>query len=298
MGAANLRLLLKTGSRSTNKNLVITLKQKKLALINDMTGFGRCSIAVELPIISALKIQVCPLPTAILSVHTGFQNYFMDDYTDRMSAYIKSWRLNNLEFDGIATGFLGSAAQIEIVSDFLKEFSAQVFIDPVMGDHGKIYASYTREMCVKMRDLLKFADLVTPNLTEACELLNIPYPNNGVVSDSDLAMMATNIAAKTRGGKVVITGVTLDIDDGSNIANFIYDGGKIDFVTSRRLGSDRSGTGDVFFAIVAADLLNGENLTAAVRKAADFVTKCIEHAENLNLPWNYGLPFEEFLTEI
>ncbi len=298
MGAANLRLLPKIGSLNTNKNLVITLKQKKIALINDMTGFGRCSIAVELPIISALKIQVCPLPTAILSVHTGFKNYFLDDYTARMDAYIKSWRLNNLEFDGIATGFLGSAAQIEIVSDFLKEFDAQVFIDPVMGDHGKIYASYTREMCVKMRDLLKFADLVTPNLTEACELLNIPFPAGGVVSDSDLAIMATNIAAKTRGGKVVITGVTLDIDDGSNITNFIYDGGKIDFVSSRRLGSDRSGTGDVFFAIVAAELLNGENLTATVRKAADFVTKCIEHAENLNLPWNYGLPFEEFLTEI
>jgi len=88
------------------------LKQKKLALINDVTGFGRCSVTVELPIISAMKIQCCPLPTAILSVHTGFENYFLDDYTAKMNEYIKSWRLNNLEFDGIATGFLGSAAQI------------------------------------------------------------------------------------------------------------------------------------------------------------------------------------------
>ncbi len=274
------------------------MKQKRLALINDITGFGRCTVAVELPIISALKIQVCPLPTAILSVHTGFKNYFMDDYTDRMRAYIDSWRLNNLEFDGIATGFLGSAAQIEIVSDFLKNFVAQVLIDPVMGDHGKIYASYTREMCVEMRKLLRFADLVTPNLTEACELLNAPYPSGGVISDSDLATMAANIAAKTRGGRVVITGVTLDADDGSNITNFVYDNGAVDFVTAKKLGSDRSGTGDVFFAIVAASIMNGETLTAAVRKAADFVTKCIAHAEILNLPWNYGLPFEEFLTEL
>ncbi len=274
------------------------MKQKKLALINDITGFGRCSVTVELPLISALKIQVCPLPTAILSVHTGYKNYFMDDFTDRMDAYIKSWRLNNLEFDGVATGFLGSAAQIEIVSDFLKNSNAQILIDPVMGDHGKIYASYTREMCIEMRKLLHFADLVTPNLTEACELLNIPYPADGIISDSDLAIMAANIAAKTRGGQVVITGVNLDADDGSNITNFIYDNGKIDFVTSKKLGSDRSGTGDVFFAIVAASIMNGENLTAAVRKAADFVTKCILHAENLNLPWNYGLPFEEFLTEL
>ena len=274
------------------------MKQKKLALINDITGFGRCSVTVELPIISALKIQVCPLPTAILSVHTGYKNYFMDDFTDRMNAYIKSWRLNNLEFDGIATGFLGSAAQIEIVSNFLKNSTAQILIDPVMGDHGKIYASYTREMCIEMRKLLRFADLVTPNLTEACELLNIPYPAEGIISDSDLATMAANIAAKTRGGQVVITGVNLDADDGSNITNFVYDNGKINFVTSKKLGSDRSGTGDVFFAIVAASIMNGENLTAAVRKAADFVTKCILHAEKLNLPWNYGLPFEEFLTEL
>ncbi|MBQ4403913.1 MAG: pyridoxamine kinase [Selenomonadaceae bacterium] len=272
------------------------LKQKKIALINDMTGFGRCSVTVELPIISALKIQVCPLPTALLSVHTGFENYFMDDYTDRMENYIDSWRKNNLTFDAIATGFLGSAAQIEIVRHFIKNFPAVVIIDPVMGDHGKIYKSYTREMCRRMRELLEFADLVTPNLTEACELLGMPYREK--ISDSELATMAANIAAKTRGGRVVITGVTLDIDDGSNISNFIFDGGEINLVTSRRLGGDRSGTGDAFFAVAAASWLNGETLTDATRKAADFVAKCITHAENLNLPWNWGLPFEEFLTDL
>ena len=272
--------------------------QKKLALINDVTGFGRCSVTVELPIISALKIQVCPLPTALLSVHTGFKDYFMDDFTDRMKIYIDSWQKNNLTFDAIATGFLGSAAQIEIVRSFIKNFPAVVIIDPVMGDHGKIYKSYTKEMCRRMRELLEFADLVTPNLTEACELLGMPYPEGGIVSDSELATMAANIAAKTRGGRVVITGVTLDFDDGSNIANFIFDRGKINIVTSRRLGSDRSGSGDVFFAVAAASWLNGETLTDSTRKAADFVAKCINHAEKLNLAWNWGLPFEEFLTEL
>lgn len=274
------------------------LKQKKIALINDVTGFGRCSVAVELPIISAMKIQVCPLPTAILSVHTGFENYFLDDFKDRMKNYIDSWNKNNLEFDGIATGFFGSAEQIEIVEDFLKNSSALVMIDPVMGDHGKIYKSYTREMCRKMKNLLPFADLVTPNLTEACELLNISYPENGIISDSDLATMAANISAKTRGGKVVITGVNLDFDSRENISNFVYDGGKIDIVTSKKLGGDRSGTGDVFFAVVAASFMNGENLLNSVKKSADFVTKCILHAEKLNLAWNWGLPFEEFLTEL
>ena len=275
------------------------MKQKRIALINDITGFGRCSIAVELPIISALKIQACPLPTAILSVHTGFKNYFLDDYTDRMQSYINSWKLNELKFDGIATGFLGSENQIDIVNKFIEEnLESYVMIDPVMGDHGRLYASYNKAMCIKMRELLTHSDLVTPNLTEACELLGVAYPNNGVISDSKLATMAANIAAKTRSHRVVITGVTLDTDDGSNITNFVFDNGKINLVTAQKLGSDRSGTGDVFFAVLAGSIINGERLVDAVRKAANFVTDCIYHAEDLKLPWNYGLPFEEILKNL
>lgn len=273
-------------------------RQKRIALINDLTGFGRCSLAVELPILSALKIQVCPLPTAILSVHTGFENYFLSDFTDNTKNIFDSWNKNNLEFDAMATGFFGSARQIEIVGEYLKNSSAFVMIDPVMGDHGKIYKSYTREMCGKLKNLLPCADLLTPNLTEACELLNINYPANGIISDSDLATMAANLSAKMRGDKIVITGVNFDFDNRNNISNFIYDGGKISVVTSKKCGGDRSGTGDVFFAIVAGSLMNGENLFQAVDKAADFVTKCIEHAEKLNLAWNWGLPIEEFLSDL
>lgn len=273
-------------------------RQKRIALINDLTGFGRCSLAVELPILSALKIQVCPLPTAILSVHTGFENYFLSDFTDNTKNIFDSWNKNNLEFDAMATGFFGSARQIEIVGEYLKNSSAFVMIDPVMGDHGKIYKSYTREMCGKLKNLLPCADLLTPNLTEACELLNINYPANGIISDSDLATMAANLSAKMRGDKIVITGVNFDFDNRDNISNFIYDGGKISVVTSKKCGGDRSGTGDVFFAIVAGSLMNGENLFQAVDKAADFVTKCIRYAEKLNLAWNWGLPIEEFLNEL
>ena len=131
-------------------------------------------MTVELPLISAMKIQACPLPTAILSVHTGFPSHYMDDYTDRMRPYMENWKENGLEFDGICTGFLGSAEQIGIVEDFLSHFKKEgtrVMVDPVMGDYGKLYSSYTPEMCVEMRKLLTHADLVTPNLTEACELL-------------------------------------------------------------------------------------------------------------------------------
>lgn len=278
------------------------MRQKKIALINDVTGFGRCSITIELPILSALKIQVCPLPTAILSVHTGFENYFLDDFTDRMPKYIDSWEQNGLMFDAISTGFLGSFDQIEIVKSFidrsLEQSDVQIMIDPVMGDHGKIYASYTSEMCVEMRSLLSSADLVTPNLTEACELLGVKYPSDGVISDSKLALLAANIAAQTRGRRVVITGVNLDFDDGTSISNFVYDKGRVNLVTVERLGSDRSGTGDAFFAVLAGSLMNGTELVDAVRKSARFVSKCIEYAERLELPWNHGLPFEEFLTTL
>ena len=277
----------------------LKLRQKRIALINDITGFGRCSVSVELPIISNFKIQVCPLPTAILSVHTGFSNYFFDDYTDRMQKYIDSWQLNNLQFDAIATGFLGSASQIAIVNKFIENNQKSlIMIDPVMGDHGKLYASYNKQMCIKMRELLNFADLVTPNLTEACELAGFIYPNGGIISDSKLATMAANIANQTRSRKVIITGVTLDTDTADSMTNFVYDDGKIDLITVQKLGSDRSGTGDVFFAVLAGSILNEENLVDSVKKSADFVTKCIVYAERLNLSWNHGLPFEYFLKEL
>ena len=275
------------------------MTQKRIALINDITGFGRCSMTVELPIISALKIQVCPLPTAILSVHTGFKNYFLDDYTDKMNDYIRSWQRNRITFDGVATGFLGSAEQIDIVNKFIEDnLKSLIMIDPVMGDHGRLYSSYNKAMCLKMRELLKFADLVTPNLTEACELLGAAYPEGGIISDSRLAAMAAAIAAKTRGRKVIITGVSLDAGNKDTIANFIYDDGQINLVTAKKLGSDRSGTGDVFFAVVAGMILNGVDIVNAVRKSAEFTTRCIAYAEELNLPWNYGLPFEKFLVDI
>ena len=196
-------------------------RQKRIALVNDITGFGRCSITVELPLISAMKIQACPLPTALLSVHTGFESHYIDDYTDRMLPYMENWQENGVEFDGICTGFLGSVEQINIVEEFISRFKkngTKVMVDPVMGDYGKIYSSYTLDMCWEMRRLLKKADLVTPNLTEACQLLDIEYPQNGNISDDDLIKMAKALSDKGP-SQVVITG----LHDDKGIKNFIYD---------------------------------------------------------------------------
>lgn len=199
-------------------------QQKKIALINDITGFGRCSIAVELPLISALKVQACPLPTAILSVHTGFPTYFIDDYTDRMKDYIASWKENGLTFDGISTGFMNSLEQIDIVIDFIHQFKHPhtiVIVDPVMGDYGRLYPSYTEKLCAEMRRLMQYADVITPNLTEACQLLGIPYPEKGHTDRTYLQDVARRLAAMGP-GQIVITGLA----DEDHIDNYIYETGK------------------------------------------------------------------------
>lgn len=272
-------------------------KQKCIALVNDITGFGRCSITVELPLISAMRIQACPLPTAILPVHTGFEDHYLDDYTQRMEAYIDNWQRNQLEFDGICTGFLGSLEQIAIVEDFIHRFKGsdtQVMMDPVMGDYGELYSSYTPEMCRELRRLLNLSDLVTPNLTEACRLLDIEYPEEGRANDAMLEQMAKALS-QMGPEKVVITGLS----DGQSVKNFVYEKNRNPVViTEPKVGGDRCGTGDVFAAIVAGALVNGLSLEAAVTKAAKFITKCMIHTVELDLPWTHGLAFEEYLTEL
>ena len=272
-------------------------RQKRIALINDITGFGRCSVTVELPLISALKVQACPFPTALLSVHTGFPSHYIDDCTDRMRPYMENWKENGLTFDGIATGFIGSAAQIGIVIDFIEMFrtaETKVMVDPVMGDNGRLYASYTPEMCREMRRLLHYADLVTPNLTEACELLELPYPEDGAVTDEELLHMARALS-DAGPEQVVITGLC----SGDIIRNFIYERGREpEILRQRKIGIDRSGTGDAFAAIVAASLVRGETLHAAVNRAAEFISRVLKYMEPLDIPWNWGLAFEEYLTDL
>ncbi len=156
--------------------------QKKIAVINDISGFGRCSIAVSLPIISYLGVQCCPVPTSIFSNHTGYPHFFFDDYTDRMPAYIANWKKLGLTFEGITTGFLGSVRQIRIVKEFIREFSREntlIIIDPVMGDNGRLYSTYTKELCEEMKQLTAYADILTPNLTECCNLTDTPYKDSG-----------------------------------------------------------------------------------------------------------------------
>ena len=271
-------------------------KQKKIAIVNDITGFGRCSIAAQLPIISAMKIQCCPLPTAVLSAHTGFSSFFFDDYTSKMKEYMNNWKELNISFDGIATGFLGSKEQIDVVVEFMEKFKDNntiVVVDPVMGDYGKLYATYTKEMCNEMKKLLKYADIITPNLTEACRLLDIEYSKRQL-SEKELEKIAKALCKKGP-DKVVITGLQYD----GEIQNFVYekDSG-YNVVNVKKIGEDRSGTGDVFTAIIISSVVKGTSLVDAVKKATEFISKTIKYTAELNTPVTDGLCFEEYLTEL
>lgn len=272
--------------------------QKKIALINDFTGFGRCSIAVELPIISTLKLQCCPLPTSIFSNHTGFDSYFFDDYTDRMEGYVEEWKKLDLSFNGICSGFLGSARQISIVKDFIKEFKTDdtiVVVDPVMGDYGKIYSTYTDEMCGLMKELVAGADIITPNITESCILTDTPYSD--MLYEKDIVELAEKLSMMGP-EKVVITGIV----QGTFISNYCYErekeGEKGYFVKALKIGAQRSGTGDIFTSIIAADAVNGVDFHKSVKKASSFIKKCIMKSIELDIPLTDGVCFEELLYSL
>ena len=247
--------------------------QKKIAVINDFSGFGRCSIAVSLPIISAMKIQCCPVPTAIFSNHTGFESFFCNDYTENMTDYISEWKKLNLQFDGILTGFLGSVKQIEIVKDFLEHFKGEntlAIIDPVMGDNGRLYSTYPKELADSMHSLLKYADILTPNLTEACILTKTPY--NADMDEGMLYEMCEKLHSMGP-EKIVISG----LEKGLDLANYVFEAGqKPHFVTEHKAGPCRSGTGDVFSSIIAADAVRGIDFTQSVKHASHFIAKSLK----------------------
>lgn len=270
-------------------------RQKKIAVINDYSGFGRCSIAVALPILSVMKVQCCPLPTSIFSNHTGFQSFYFKDFTDHMPSYIEEWKKLDLEFNGICSGFLGSDKQIDIVEQFFKDFKKPhnlIVVDPVMGDYGNLYSTYTMDICQKMKRLIQYADIITPNLTEACILTDTPYDEK--YKNKDIQKIVQKLFAMGP-KKVVITG----IQRGQFIANYCCEEGKDGYVIkTMRVGTQRSGTGDIFASIIAADAVNGVDFHDSVKKASSFVKKCILKAIELEIPLTDGVPFEELLSKL
>ena len=269
--------------------------QKKIAVINDFCGFGRCSIAASLPIISAMKIQCCPLPTSIFSNHTGFESFYYTDYTEHMNIYMDEWKKLDLQFEGILTGFLGSPEQIGIVKRFLELFKTEnniTVIDPVMGDYGKLYPTYSPNLAEQMNTLVPYADILTPNLTEACILTGTEYHPD--MNENDLFVLCSKLADMGP-KKIVVSG----LERGDSLENYIFEAGKTpQIILEHKVGPFRSGTGDVFSSIIAADAVNGVEFADSIRHASSFIAKVLRRTIELDLPKTDGICFEEYLTEI
>lgn len=270
-------------------------RQRKVAAINDFSGFGRCSLSVTLPILSAMKVQCCPVPTAIFTNHTGFPSYSWTDCTDHMDDYIVQWRRLGLRFAAIASGFLGSPRQIDFVLRFVMAFTTPatlVVVDPVMGDYGKLYATYDETLAKSMRRFLDVADVLTPNLTEACVLAGRPYDPQ--MPDAELERLCKGLGSH-HASKIVISGVAR----GDSLVNYVYETGKTPTAFAvKRIGADRSGTGDVFSAVLTGALVNGTPFADAVRTAARFVSKAVARSEALGIPTHDGLAFEDVLSDL
>lgn len=269
-------------------------KIKKVATINDLSGVGRCSLTAAIPVLSTLGVQCCPFPTAVLSCHTGFKEFTFLDTTDEMLKYRKSWDNLNIDFECIYSGFLGSEKQIDIVLDFIKEREeALIVIDPVMGDNGKVYSTFTKEMCNKMKKLVSIADIVTPNLTEACILTEEEYSENS--NDEKILNIAKKISSMGP-ERVIITGIIR----GNKVVNFAYDNVEKSFfkVESDFNNKSYSGTGDIFTSIVIGLILNGHSLNYSVEKATEFIYKTIEYTSKFNTDTREGIMFELFLKEL
>ena len=269
------------------------------AAIHDLSGFGRCSLTIVLPVLSAMGVQCCPMPTACLSTHTGgFEGNTFLDLTDALSGAMDHYRRLHLRFDAVYTGFMGSRRQMDLSAGFLRwarQEGALAVVDPVMGDNGRLYRTYTPEMCQGMAALAAQADVIVPNRTEAALLLNVPYESLG---QSERALRETAEALSMEGRRsVVLTGVSL-IPGQTGAACFDRDTGTVTFVQTDFVGRAFHGTGDLFASVLTGALLRGAALTEAAQRAADFIRLCAARTAGQDLPPREGVDFEPLLWRL
>ena len=268
----------------------------RVAAIHDMSGFGRCSLTVAIPILSAMGLQCCPLPTAFLSTHTGgFTGFTFLDMTDEIPRISAHWKELGLQFEAIYSGFLGSNRQIDLVESFIRDFRRQdtvVVVDPVMGDHGKVYQTYTPEMCRGTARLARHADVITPNLTEAALLLDIPY-RDLPSGERGYREVVERLSMEGR-RSVVLTGVAT-APDRTGALCFDARSGRTQAVETPLIPHEFHGTGDVFASVLTWALVKGAPLFSAALQAAEFVCACAERTAKEQLPMREGVDFEPLL---
>lgn len=267
---------------------------KKIVSIQDISCYGQCSLTVALPILSAYGIETAILPSAILSTHTGgFTGFSVLDLTEEMPKIVNHWEKEQIKFDAIYTGYIGDARQFDIIRSTKKLLNpgGTLLVDPAMADNGKLYVALNDDIVAGMRTIVKEADLVLPNLTEASFLLDVPYKESYTKEEIDtLLNKLCEMGAKT----AVITGVSFD-DNTLGAVSFNKETGSKNEYFAEKIPKSYHGTGDIFSSILIADYLNGKDMQTTLKNSCEFVVKCIKNT--LDYPdHNYGVRFEEILA--
>ena len=283
---------------------------KKAAVINDLSGFGKCSLTAAIPVLSVLGVQCCPLATAVLTGQTGYPVYHCTDLTAMFPQYMDAWHKNDAHFDAIYSGFLTSGDQIAQVLDFAAQFPRAsdgtktfLLVDPVMGDDGNAYSFFTPELLEGMKRLTRMADLITPNLTEACLLADLPadalthcHTSAELLSLAEEA--ALTLQARAHGKQdVVITGVKCRTGTAPVIYNIAATDGIFRHV-SPFFDRSFSGTGDLFASVLCGCRVNGIKTEDAIALAGRFLSHSIADTIKADTPGREGVNFEKFLIDL
>jgi pyridoxine kinase len=280
---------------------------KRVVAVHDISGFGKCSLTVALPIISAAGIETTVLPTAVLSTHTGgITGFTYRDLTEDIQAIADHWKSLGLQFDAIYTGFIGSFAQLDLLARFFDDFRTKdnlILVDPVMGDNGALYTVFTPEFAVGMRKLCAKADIIVPNFTEAALLVGEPY-NPGPYDKTYVEGLLKKLAALGP-GKVVLTGVFFgddadDADDADELGAATYDAAtdEIAYSFAKRIPGFFHGTGDVFASALTAAILNGFPLNGATDIAVRYTASAIQKTADAGTDVRFGVNFEQTIPEL
>ena len=269
----------------------------RVAAIHDLSGFGRCSVSVILPVLSAMGVQVCPVLTAVLSTHTGgFGEVVFRDLTDYIKPALEHYKNLSLDFEAVYSGFLGSEEQVDSCLEFFKSYPESLkIVDPVMGDNGKAYRTCTKSLQNRMKELVAVADVVTPNLTEAMMLLGENYrPEPMTVTEArSLLLRLGNLGPK----KIVVTGVELAT---GVLANIGYDGeqGSFWYSPCEYIPVHYPGCGDIFASVLIGAMIGGASLPIAMGRATDFAELCVKTTFSYGSDPREGVMLESVLGKL
>ncbi len=270
--------------------------QKKILAIHDLSGFGRSSLVPIISVISASGHQCVPMPTAVFSTHTAISGWVTKALTQEMHGTIEQYERLGLKFEAVYSGFLNSAEQIDLVLEAAKRLKAEnglTLIDPVMGDNGKIYETYTPKLCERMKELCSIADFITPNTTEAAILLG-EDPSAAPCSREEAVNWMQRLHEKFETA-VVLTGLAYEK---GRIGSGCLINRKCSVHLMDKVNVFYPGTGDIFAAVMLGSILNGSPLEAACIKAEEFVKDCIKYTASQHTDPDYGVQFEKLLKNL